>query len=697
LKNETDESYTYNKRNDTFSTTETSTSLQANLERPENQHEPRYRISPGDSDGNNNDEFIVKDLNQTYSTRSQELPNRNDSHKNDSKFQNTVYNETLSANSLVSKFRSDQNVSDTVSHDYRFFDLVTSQRSVANSSLNADEFNSSHTRSLQNSTTDNINEGSFNSNPQKDSFNLTIIHDLIDTVSSLMSTLQNSQKSMLRENQLHDTNPARNASNASKNSHININRYIQWQENAQESSDIVDNVSRISEKNILNSRVIDKMFIANQILLNARNIVNLMTKPLPESLKSAIGMLDQIVRIFQHFIALSVNALFEIVKDKRYFDLDNFFKGLSGTEVTGESSAQRNQSVLGMYSNQNVETIGNAVSLANQQSWDSGYVSRQIENMIPAGNKSGDPAIDRPSLASNSEHDRAINAFERKDNLTANNSTMQNDEQFTSLINKENYSVPIFRSLSDFGEHKSIDGEDKNNLSSLQISKDVNNAIDEKQSVKDLAMSQRFNQTEMKNKELEKANENETRYKDEYPSPVLTDLSEKSERDESNDTVAETMSSFQFGMSTIPTNMEQQERDTGATQVLSANVTNDASYLKRPIGIFRRNLSSIINESIEDENVRINNNFLELDNYSPVIGNSGQKENVNKQLAAAKLQDVGNRLINALRPIMKKKMIKSDDRTISFQDKNLQLSNTNSANMIYKRNLNHEVSMCMFM
>jgi len=418
-----------------------------------------------------------------------------------------------------------------------------------------------------------------------------------------------------------------------------------------------------------------------------------MTKPLPESLKSAIGMLDQVVRIFQHF----VNALFEIVKDKRYFDLDNFFKGLSGTEVTGESNAQRNQSVLGMHNNQNVETIGNAVSLANQQSWDSGYVSRQIENIIPAGNKSGDPAIDRPSLANNSEHDRAIDAFERKDSLMANNSTMQNDEQFTSLINKENHSVPIFRSLSDFGEHKSIDGGDKNNLSSLQISKDVNNAIDEKQSVKDLAMPQRFNQTEMKNKELEKANENETHYKDEYPSPVSRDLSEKSERDESNDTVAETTSSFQFSISTIPMNMEQQERDTGATQVLSTNVTNDArSYLKRPIEIFRHNLSSIINQSIKDQNVRINNNFLELDNYSPVIGNSGQKENVNKQLAAAKLQDVGNRLINALRPIMEKKMIKSHDRTINFQDKNLQLSNTNSANMIYKRNLNHEVSMCMF-
>jgi len=692
LKNE---SYTYDKRNDIFSTTETCTtqaSLQANLERPENQHEPRYRISLGDSDGNNNDEMIIKDLNQMYSTRSQKLLDPNDSHRNDSN-QDTVYNETSSANGLVSKSQNEQNVSDTVSHDYRFFDPVTSQRSVANSSLNADEFNS-HTRDFQNSTTDNINEGSFNSNPQKDSFNLTIIHDLIDTVNRLTSTLQKP----LGENQSeHDTNPARNISNAKKNSHITINRYIQEQENAQE-SDIIGNISRRSvEENILNSWVINKMFIANQILLSARDIVNLMTKALPENLKSMIGVLDQVVRIFQHII----DALFEIIKDKRYFELNNFFKDLSGTELTGESSAQRNQSVSGMHSNQNVEAIGNAVSLAKQRSWDSGYIPRQIENMILAGNKSGDPAIDRSSLVSSSGHDRAINASEREDNLTADNSTTQNDKEFTSLINTENHFMPIFRSLSDFGEHKSIAGGDKNNLFSLQISKDVNNAINEKQSIKDLAMpNQRFNQTneEMKLKELEKANENETRYKDKHPNPVLRDLSEKSKRDESNDTVAEATSSIQFGTSTIPTNMEQQEGDSDATQVLLvdfANVTNDArSYLEIPIGILRRNLSSIINRSIGDQNVRINNNFSELDNYSP---SSGQKGNMNKQLAAVKLQDVGNRLIDALRPIMEKNVIK-DDRVIRSQDKNFQSSNmiSNFANMIYKRNLNREVSTCIF-
>jgi len=612
----------------------------------------------GDS-GNNNDKLLVQYLNQnqTYSTQSL---NPNDSHRNDSD-QGTVHDETLSANGLVSKSqRNNQNISDTVNHDYRFFDPVKnrSQRSVANSSLSADEFNS-HVRDFENSMTDNINEGSFNSNdPQKDSFNLTIIHDLIDIVSKLIPTLQDSQKPTFGGNQ-HDANPARNVSNA-KN-FLNNDRYIPRQENAQEPTDISQ---RSVKKNVLNSQIADKMFIANQILLNARDTMNLMTEVLPESLKSAIDMVGQMVWIFQHII----DALLEIVKDRRYFD--NVFKALSrvGPELIAESSAQRNQSVSRLRSN--VEAIGNADSLANQRSWYSAYVPRRIENVISAGNKSGDSSIDRSSLASSSEY-KAINESEREDarndNLTANTSTTQSDEQFA----------------------------EKNNFSSLQINKDVNNAVGEKQSVKDLVLLRRFNQTdeEVKLKELKKANE--TRYKNERPSTVLRGLFEKRERDESNDTMAQATSSNQSGMSTIATNMEQQERDSGVTRVLFENVTDDArSYLERPI--LRHNLSSIVNRSIGDQNVRVNNNLSELDNYSAVIGGSEQKENLNKQFTAAKLRDIGNRLIDALRPIVEKKVIKSDDRAINSQDKNFPSFISNSTNMIRKRNLNHRVSTCMF-
>jgi len=364
--------------------------------------------------------------------------------------------------------------------------------------------------------------------------------------------------------------------------------------------------------NIMNSQTTDNLSMVNQILSSTKNIVESMIKILPEAVKGA-NLLNQVIP------QDTINTPLKVAEESK--------KYLAQSDYTQEQNKNTKHT-------QASEQFNNL--LHNRQD----LINNLGSNIREAANTSG----------KNNQETKANNLPINENNSTAED----NNKQHIPTLLKDS-SIPLLRFLSDFNEQENNNNKTETDLSSIQTNEKANNSNDEKLSIRNHKKTdQRLDQIEeIKAEEFKQMNETRMDYSDGQLDPTL-DLSQKSKESELTDVaVATSASPNQLEFSTFTLDLITEYRTKNSSDIqdfenLSDIIKSDLEEARR----FQDNSSNDkINQSTETQIIYVDD--LKSNNHSLI--NDLKSEDLYKQLSA-KLQEISDRLINALRSIIEKKM-----------------------------------------
>ncbi|XP_018406155.1 PREDICTED: GATA zinc finger domain-containing protein 14-like [Cyphomyrmex costatus] len=192
-----------------------------------------------------------------------------------------------------------------------------------------------------------------------------------------------------------------------------------------------------------------------------------------------------------------------------------------------------------------------------------------------------------------------------------NNSTAEDSNKQSTLL--KDFSIPLLRFLSDFNELENNNNKTKLDFSPIQINESANDSIDEELSIK---------------KESK-----------------LTDIA-----------IATSVLPNQIESNTVVSITEHQ-----------AKISSDVQNSKNVSNVIKSNLeeeknlqdnssaNDRINQLSENQITHVDDNLLDSNNHHSLIDDLKDKD-LHLQLSEEKLQEISDRLINALRPIIEKKL-----------------------------------------
>ncbi|XP_018339149.1 PREDICTED: putative leucine-rich repeat-containing protein DDB_G0290503 [Trachymyrmex septentrionalis] len=538
LRKKSEKEYDCNRRNDTpsISTTEavvTQSPSQTNLEGLDNSQKILSHSFSSDPE-------INSDKNQTvFSSQLQKLSDLQNIDDN----QDVERNPNLNMSDLIPKSVQDvQDASFNVTGRNHEFNSNTSQKSILDSdtssnSLNANKFRPDFPKSAR-----KVNQALVKNNT-----NTATMNDLTETVNRIFPNSQNLQEPALKISQrLFDTNLAPIIPKIISNVHENANQYILSQ-NTQNIRTLLDKNNDIKQKlfdsNIENMNTqIDKQnnLPLVKILSNSKNIVEPMSKVLPETAKGPKSNL-----LFQDIIA----PLKSVEESQNHLAQFDYF--------------QQKQS-------ENAKQVGNQ--------FDAGTSGKKLQ-------------------------ETRVNDLSTNEN----NSTVDDSKKQSIL---KNSTFPFLRFLSDLNELENNNNKTKIDSSSIQINESANSSIDEELSIKEESK--------------------------------LTD-------------VATSVLPNQIEFNTLTSITEHQIKSLDGVQdsknindVIKSDLENGKN-LQDNLSVNDR-----INRLSENQITRIDDNLLDSNNCSLI--NNLKNEDLYVQLSEAKLQEISDQLINALQPIIEKRM-----------------------------------------
>jgi len=602
LRKKTNKGYDCNRRNDNpISMTETLITQLPSQTNPEWLDKSQTIQTYSSSD----DSETNLDQNQTaFYSQLQELSDL----KNIDDNRDTERNLDSKMNNLIPKSIQDTS-SDIIRYNHEALGYKLDSDTASNS-LNANEFRSD---SLQ--LTRNVNE-KINQIDLKNITNTSIMDDLTETVNQFFPNPQNLQESTFEISQrLFGTDLAQIVPKIISDVHRNATQFIPLQntQNTRKPSDKIDDINQRffnpiikNAGNIMNSQTADNLSIVNQILSSTKNIVESMIKILPEAAKGA-NLLNQVIPQSQDTINMPLKVAEE---SKKY---------LAQSDYTHQEQNKNPKHT------QAAEQFNNL--LHNRQN----LINNLENNIRETTNTSG----------KNNQETRT-NLSINENNLTAEDS---NKQHIPTLLNDS--SIPFLRFLSDFNEQENNNNETETNLSSIQTNEKANSSNDEKLLIRDRKKTdQRLDQIdeEIKAEGFKQMNETRTDYSDGQLNPI-SDLSQKNKESELTEVVVATLASpNQLEFSTLDSIIEYRTKNSSGIQ--------DSE-----------NVSDVIKSDLEE--ARFQDNLSTNDKISQSTGNqimhvndlidNLKSKDLYKQLSA-KLQEISDRLINALRSIIEKKM-----------------------------------------
>jgi len=610
LRKKTDKGYDCNRRNDnSISMTEaliTQSPSQTNPEWLDKSQKIQTYSSSDDSE-------INFDQNQTTFSQLQELSDL----KNIDDNRDTERNLNSKMNNLIPKFIQDTS-SDIDRHNHEALGYKLNS-DAANNSLNANEFRSDSLESMKNNVNKKVNQID-----PKNITNISIMDDLTETVNQFFPNPQNLQESFEISQRLFGTDLAQIVPKIISDVHRNANQFIPPQntQNIRKLSDKIDDVNQRffnpiikTAGNIMNSQTADNLSIVNQILSNTKNIVESMIKILPEAAKGA-NLLNQVIP------QDTVNTPLKVAEEGK--------KYLAQSDYTHQEQ------------NKNTKHT---------------QASEQFNNLLH----------NRQDLINNLESNirETVNTSEKNNQETKandlpineNNSTAEdNNKQHIPTLLKDS-SIPFLRFLSDFNEQENNNNKTETDLSSIQTNEKANNSNDEKLSIRDRKKTnQRLDQIEeIKAEGFKQMNETRMDFSDGQLNPI-SDLSQKSKENELTDVAVATSTSpnqLEFSIFTLDSITEYRAKNSSGIQ----DSENVSDVIKSDLEEARRYQDNSftndkINQSTENQIIYVDD-ILQLNNHSLI--DDLKSEDLYKQLSA-KLQEISDRLINALQSIIEKKM-----------------------------------------
>ncbi|KAL6255055.1 hypothetical protein P5V15_013388 [Pogonomyrmex californicus] len=238
-------------------------------------------------------------------------------------------------------------------------------------------------------------------------------------------------------------------------------------------------------------------------------------------------------------------------------------------------------------------------------------------------------------------------------NLSTNvdNSAIDDSNNVPALLNdRKDSSIPLFRSFPDFNQHENNKSE--TDLSFTQTNENANRFIDKKLLIKSNETDHHAGQIdeEIRDEEFKKINETETDDRDKQLNTFSENLSNKNGENELKE-IATSPNQLESALTEIPITEVKSSNDTQDLQ----NSENADDIVKSNVEETRRPQEDSLSNSERNQISHIINNLSELSDYRSVIDNL-KKENLHEQLSEAKLQEIDVRLINALWPIIEKRM-----------------------------------------
>ncbi|XP_036144292.1 uncharacterized protein DDB_G0281497-like [Monomorium pharaonis] len=551
-----------------------------------------------------NDSDVNADQNQT-TLQIQQLSDLNN--LQDIKNQNVTYDPMMS--DLIPK--SIQNVQDTLSdiagHNREAFNSDSLQKSIlnldaANKSQSAGEIELDSSKSARN----DVNKELFNQiDLIKNVTNNTSMNN--STVNKLLPNSQDLQEPTLEISpRLFGADLAQIVPKIINDAHEDAKQYLSPQ-NTRELLDKIDDVGQKFSNtiktpgNVLNSLIANNLSAANQVLSSAKNVES-MIKVLPEAAKGAANLLNQIIPKSREII----NTPLKVAEEGQQF-------------FTRHDYTQQEQN----------------------------------KNLKQTENQSDNQLHDRQDLTGGSgDNIRETDASERDNQEIKISNLTDNNRQDVSTSLSDSF-VPLARSFPDFNGEKTNE-KIKTDLSSVQTNENSYN-FTENQSLNH-ETDQLLDQIdgEIQIEEFKNINGTETDYDDGQLNPILEDLSQRSTESGSTN-VATSTSPILLESSTLVSITERQ-----------ANNSSDAQDFENPGDITKINTEEtrrLVNIPSNDEinqstgsKITHDDEILKLNGRSLIDDLTGISIYSHEQLSESKLQEISDRLINALRPYIEERM-----------------------------------------